>query len=199
MRSAASHPKKALDLGQSQSESAEPRLIRGREPVPRKSILSRLRSKILTRLWYLKRSRSVAWVRTLWYECRSFYFHIQEVRKKDLVDRIRSCPSCEFCRTHGIPSRCKADRACIDHIERLRRVHPWLSYSDMQLILEGWTLAFQLTPYSQKCDTSIDSAVVMVVAVVSANETCKGGNSMPPEATQQGSKHDRSTLLPSRE
>ncbi len=67
-----------------------------------------------------------------------------------------------------------------------------LSYSDSNLVREGWNLALQLSHDRLDCGMALgledDPSVHL-----------KGGNSMPSREVQQRSKHEQSDPLPSQE
>ena len=122
--------------------------------------------------------RARAWARTLLLEIRSLRFRIRDIREKDLVCRYEMGPVCESCQHQRTPQRCKGTHAYIRHMPQLRNLHAWLSYSDMNLLLDGWRLAFQLTPDSRHCGISSD------LEVAGPWQEMLGGNSTPPLATQ---------------
>lgn len=134
---------------------------------------------------------ALAWVHTIRLEIRSIYFRIQEIRAKHLVDRYGTGPACRSCQSRGTPQLCRGVHACIRHMQSLRTLHPWLSYSDSNLVLEGWDLAFQLMP------DSLDCHMVLGLRSDQSPASPAGSDSKPLPATQQGSRHDWLARLPS--
>ena len=151
------------------TRSGEVRMLSGKSPEARRRIvIYRLLSSHLVRRANRLASRALAWARTLQLEIRSFYFHIREVHRKDLVGRFGMGPACLSCQHRGTQYRCKATQAGIRHMQQLYNLHPWLSYSDSSLLLEGWSLAFQLMPDSLDCGNSSD--LVGAVSLSSSGE-----------------------------
>jgi hypothetical protein len=177
----------------SQAHSGEVTLVMVTEQPHRNGTPNRVPAMIRVLLARLRSLCVLAWVTTLRLEIYSLYFRIRDIREKGLVCRYEMGLACQSCQTRKTPQWCKHIRACNDHIKQLLNLYPWLSYTDRNLLVEGWNLASRLMPDSLDCGISFGSKDVL------AFEETPGGNSMPPQATQQDSKHERLNLLPLQE
>jgi hypothetical protein len=158
----------------SQVRAGEVTMVLGIEKSLRKRTVHRLLSIHLVQHANRRVARARAWARTLLLEIRSLRFRIRDIREKDLVCRYEMGPACQSCQQQGTPQRCKGTHAYIRHMQQLRNLHAWLSYSDMNLLLDGWRLAF-LAPDSWDCGISSD------LEVARSWQELLGGNSMPPQ------------------
>ncbi|SRR6266567_3014465 len=128
------------------------RLVEGLSTAPHSSKRSPLSSRFAVRLAPFWLKRRVAWMQTILYEFCSLYYRIREIHKKDLVLQFQTGHACQACLEHKIPQHCKRSRVCTNGIQQLRdRRYPWLSYVDMQLVVEGWDAAFESMPDNSDC------------------------------------------------
>ena len=174
-----------------QGRAGEATLLLGKQPDAHRHIaMRRLLSSRLVRLVHRRASRVQAWVRTYRLEIGSLLARIRYIQKKDLVGRYEMGPACLSCRKRGMPQRCKETQAYIQYMQQLHSLHPWLSYSDSNLLLEGWVLVLQSRLSSLDCGMAGD------LKVADSSE-CR--NSTLPLTTQQSTTHDPLNPLPSRE
>ena len=143
-----------------QARVGEVRLLAGKLPGARSHIgVRRLLSSRLARRVHRLVSRGRALVRTYRLEIGSLLARIQYIRRKDLVGRYEMGPACLSCLKRGTPQRCRETQAYIQHMQQLHSLHPWLSYSDSNLLLEGWVLVFQSRLDSLDCGMASDLGV----------------------------------------
>jgi len=189
-----------LPLGvalKSQARTGEVTLILGTERhTHRRTLHHRLlsKSKILLGLHLV--SCGLAWGQTLLLEIRSLYFRIRDMHERGLVDRYEMGLVCASCQRRGTPQSCKATHAYIRGMRELGIRLPWLSYSDSNLIREGWNLAFRLMLDTLDCGTVPDLRSDQTLC---ASAYPDSGKSMLARVTQQDSKRGSSNLTPSRE
>ncbi len=176
----------------SQARPGEVTLAVGREPSPRTSTTRHLFSRLRVLLVRLPSSRIPAWATTLRLEIRSFYRRILYIREKDLVRRYEMGQACQSCRRNKTPQWCRHIQLCNDHIQQLLNQHPWLSYVDRTLLVEGWNLASQLMPCSLDCGILPAPAGDSAVSAFPGSTLVRSpsGNFMPPLSVQQATVED---------
>jgi hypothetical protein len=157
-----------------------------RDPLDTSLPCLRPTSKIVSLFQVVRRWYHVSVLRVLLAECCSLVHRIQvllQIREWEIQDGVDSA------RTGMSPILVSGSRtykrAYRRYMQQLQMEHPWLSTVDHRLVTQAWKAGSVWDGLEGISRTQVD-------------DSYERGNSMPPQAVQQSTKHDSSTPLPSR-